>query len=108
MEQFVRLRCQKCGRTTLVVYEPPLGEPLDAAAAMAKIALRIGWDVNTVISRLDGSVLAHDLCPEHAERKEPKSDHLRSSHHISTGEVPYGGAQSPSDPGVRALNERRR
>jgi hypothetical protein len=68
MEIKVRLRCVVCDKRATVTYEPPYGEAVDAARAMGKVALISGWQVNTVVSRFDGSVLAHDLCPEHAEK----------------------------------------
>lgn len=64
MEIVAHLRCIRCGRTATVTYEPPLGEPLDASAAMAKMAARSGWRLTTVESRFNGEVTKHDLCPE--------------------------------------------
>ena len=83
----VRLRCSCCGVVATLGLEGA-----HAIFELENAATRAGWQLRTS-EQPGGRVVAVDVCP----------------HCVSTipgkGEVSHGGAESPSDPGVGALQD---
>ena len=83
----VTMRCFRCDRTeTLEVYD---------VFTFAQNVESAGWEVTTA-GLSGGFVVSRDYCPDHAMVRPVR---LTSD----DKEAPHGGAGSPSDPGVGAL-----
>ena len=80
-----RLRCSHCGAVATLELEGA-----HAIFDLEDAATRAGWQLRTS-EHAGGRVVAVDVCPECASTIPGK------------GEVTHGGAESPSDPGVGAL-----
>ena len=79
------LRCRRCSRTQEIeITSARAGYHFDQVAA------KCGWRVHTILHS-DGHVEAIDLCPDCIAKR--------------TEEVPNGGAESPSNPGVGFLQD---
>ena len=80
-----RLRCSRCGAVATLELEGA-----HAIFDLENAMTRAGWQLCTS-EQAGGRFVTVDLCPECAAAIPGE------------GEVTYGGAESPSDPGVGAL-----